>query len=589
MINSLALTQNAQFYVPRIVFTDDIVNEIIDAASTNIAAGTQFLYNKVREDRQAHDNLQYKCSLRIFKSERGVHFLEDYHEMDTIHSFILILEIGGNIAILRKSTANIADVVENYLDIIDHRSMINCFDDEGVEFQKLSLRNMTVSNNAVRSKSYEAADLKGILSVHSAGRSIPYFLRVRQGGKLRTITTTTARIVESSGRASINEIAVWAKRHIDDMATPTGDKTFLDAFAGPVGLKEVLGIATPKAILVEVPSLLQHIESDHLVVSRRKNGALTPIGQKLWEKLLLKLEQVYEVGAAPDYTIDRMPKSKIKINLKSITIRSKILQEIILSDAGREASLQTFLIKHGLYTICFSDPKYMYYKGSCFEDRSGVSEIDQILRMFETKPALAAATSEKGSFHPASTHFSNDSIFGIIESIHGADDYILCDDLGTEWADHITFNLAERSINFIHSKHGSASTSASNLHEVVGQGIKNLGNMFFNKKYFLDKKHAKLKVVYKTDRVTTRIPRLRRGISRNLGRDIDTLLQDFNTKRKCILCCTFLSKVQIETAFNRIKRRENVPGYVIQLLWILSSFAHAAKELNVVPVIYCQR
>ena len=60
------------------------------------------------------------------------------------------------------------------------------------------------------------------------------------------------------------------------------------------------------------------------------------------------------------------------------------------------------------------------------------------------------------------------------------DEYIFCDDLLDEWADHITFNDKKARISFIHSKHGKKSTSASNLHDVVGQGIKNLGNMFFS-------------------------------------------------------------------------------------------------------------
>ena len=63
-------------------------------------------------------------------------------------------------------------------------------------------------------------------------------------------------------------------------------------------------------------------------------------------------------------------------------------------------------------------------------------------------------------------------MFGFVENICTNQNYIFCDDLGDEWADHITFNLTDLSISFIHSKHGDISTSASNLHDVVGQGIK---------------------------------------------------------------------------------------------------------------------
>ncbi|TOJ01974.1 hypothetical protein CGI47_24710, partial [Vibrio parahaemolyticus] len=90
-------------------------------------------------------------------------------------------------------------------------------------------------------------------------------------------------------------------------------------------------------------------------------------------------------------------------------------------------------------------------------------------------------TSEKGTFVSDQTAFAEGSMFHFVENLHEGDDYVFCDDLGIEWADHITFNLNEGSIAFIHSKHGDETTSASKLHDVVGQGIKNLGNMFFDK------------------------------------------------------------------------------------------------------------
>ncbi len=177
-------------------------------------------------------------------------------------------------------------------------------------------------------------------------------------------------------------------------------------------------------------------------------------------------------------------------------------------------------------------------------------------------------------------------MFGFVEAIHADDDYIFCDDLGDEWADHITLNLSDSSISFIHSKQGEVSTSASNLHDVVGQGIKNLGNMYFSKAEIV-LKIASLDSQYKSGSgVQTQINRIRKSTP-NFNGDIDLLLKNHKLHRKCILSCSFLSKNQIENEFNKLKRGERVRGNIVQLLWILSSFSHAAKEANVIPIIYC--
>lgn len=173
--------------------------------------------------------------------------------------------------------------------------------------------------------------------------------------------------------------------------------------------------------------------------------------------------------------------TRLRKNEKSLTLTSKALAKFRVVENGKEVTLQKFIVKHGYYSVTFTDPKYMYFMGSCFEDSSGVSEINSILEIMHPKAEIPKVTSEKGNFTNTCTAFEYNSMFGVVESLHQNDDYILCDDLGIEWADHITLNRTDSNISFIHSKHGSTSTSASKLHDVVGQGIKNLGNMYFTK------------------------------------------------------------------------------------------------------------
>jgi hypothetical protein len=56
------------------------------------------------------------------------------------------------------------------MSLISFDTLVNTFDNS-TEFQKLATRSMTVSSKAIRSRSYEAENLNGAMSIHTAGRS----------------------------------------------------------------------------------------------------------------------------------------------------------------------------------------------------------------------------------------------------------------------------------------------------------------------------------------------------------------------------------------------------------------------------------
>lgn len=68
-------------------------------------------------------------------------------------------------------------------------------------------------------------------------------------------------------------------------------------------------------------------------------------------------------------------------------------------------------------------------------------------------------------------------MFHVVENeIYQDADYLVCDDLGNEWADHIA--IKDDTISFIHSKcKDKAGLSASAFQEIVGQATKNIGNL----------------------------------------------------------------------------------------------------------------
>lgn len=579
VFDDLWLTLNAQFF--RIVdsVSDEAIRRLLDAASVD-AADEEMLGSEFRvQRRHIEDGFEFRSSLRVFFTERPVYFLPESDHRDRTCAFILVLEIDNYIVVLKRGCSNISYALERFTIPVQAEELTSTLDTD-VAFQRLSVRNMTVSDAALRARSYEAASLDGVLSLHSAGRSIPYFVRARGADGVSSISLSTSRLADVSERLSALDVAAWARRKISRFNAPSKPR-FLSAFAKSLELRAVLSKCKPVAILIEAGAVIDLLESG--AVSQLyvvEAGARRALSKRVATRVLQLLGKVYEVDSS-DLIVGAQ--AKLKRNKTTLTFTSRMLKRIHVEYEGRDLTLQALIVKEQLYSICFDDPAYMYYMGRCFRDASSMSSIDSLLAILTAKPALNSAVSEKGSPGAATTTFEPTSIFGIVERMHNRDDFVFCDDLGDEWADHVVFNCSAPSITFIHSKHGTRSTSASQLHDVVSQGIKNLGNMFFDVPKFKRKYNNKLRRRYRG----TRIERTRRGSHASLDSHLQGLLSSYRVQRRCVLACDFLSKSEVAKEFANIKAGKKVRGHAVQLLWIISSFVHAARELSVEPKIYC--
>uniref|UniRef100_UPI000E1FCB33 hypothetical protein n=1 Tax=Legionella sainthelensi TaxID=28087 RepID=UPI000E1FCB33 len=524
-------------------------------------------------------NIPFTYSAKIFLTEKPVYFLEDKKYKDQIYAFILLIEINNFLVLLKKSCSSIKDTLKKYFINLDYLKLAGMIT-TSAHFQKLSVRNITVSNKALRARSYEAYDLTGLFSPHAAGRSIPYYFKVKDKGMIKAITTSSNRITEYSSRMGLDQIVFWINEQIKYIEK-NNTNNFLKIFAKPIELKNVLKKTQPSAILIESTRLFEMLDEEGIEIfyTKKDTNIKSKISERLKSKLVHWTSQVYEVK---NLVIQGIKSSYIKINENSITFNSFPFHRFTIDIEGKIITLQQYIIRKNLYGICFEDPKYMYFMDNCFEDLSGISEIDTILEIFHSLDGLINVTSEKGTKNTSLLNFDQNSMFNVVENAFEREDYILCDDLGDEWADHVTINLTDPSISFIHSKFGKVSTSASNLHDIVGQAIKNLGNMYFSPDEFLIRKKDKLKQTYNK----SKIKRLRQGDRETLKYDLSNIQKNPHLYRKCILVCSFLSKFEITSQFQKIKKREKVQGNIIQLLWIVSSFIHATKEMNVIPVIY---
>lgn len=560
MPERLELTKNVLFYKTNNGLDDNILSEVLNVAISNQEQGSNLIIDVYRDIKNSGGNVDYKITIKVFPTVKPVYFLNDVSFEDRIYAFIILIEINDYLVVLSKSCFNFSHILKDKFELIETQDLSKLFGNN-VEFQKMSLRNMTVSDKAVRSRAYEAANLKGTLSTHAVGRSIPSRIKVRDSGCIKSISST-GRLVESSSRESIDDIVNWANLQIQ-LLTTGNQNDFLKLFAKKVHLKDVLSISNPSAILIDINQIMDKILNASLKLKyelikkeivngkKKRSKRVVDLPKKFQDRIIEELEKVYELDEDLN-VIGYESSSKLKINKNTLSISTKILEKIKVEENNNLESFIAYVNKKGLFSVTFQNPKYMYFMDNCFEDRSGISEIDSILEMLYPQNNIDTIVSEKGNFTTTQTSFEYSSMFGFVENLHSNDDYIFCDDLGDEWADHLTLNLSDSSISFIHSKQGSISTSASNLHDVVGQGIKNLGNMFFSKDEFLEKIVSLVSNYKSGSGVQTQIHRVRKTTP-NLDGDLDLLLKNNRLHRKCILSCSFLSKQQIENEFNKLK------------------------------------
>lgn len=564
---------------------DSSIHALVQSARSNIEDGTAPLLDVFREQRAGST---IKVTASVFYSTRDANFLPANDLYDSIASYIVIVEIDEKrAAIFKKGCASIKAATEKKFVVVSYENLLGTFDDSRAEIQKLSAREMNVSDKGIRYRSYEAPDLKGHMSPHSAGRSIPKFTRVRTKNEVSSLGLTTGRINQLTDRTTILEAADWVRRKFDLMERKRADNSFFGSFAQRIELSQALLKARPANILFERSSIEDDVNTNGLIISySTRKGTIKRMPPKLWKKVLRAFDAAYEVEETT-FRLLGTRDAKLRVNQRTISPQSRGLQRIKVGEGKSLETLQAWITSSGYFTISFDRPEYIYVDRHCFVDRAGKSEIESILKCLEVRKELTRTKSEKGKPlpGPADLNFPPDSLFAAIERIHGGESHVFCDDLGDEWADHICLDTKAARVTFIHSKHyGKTSNSASALHEVVGQAVKNLGNMHFTQQSF-SKKITKFKKKYSA----TQIKRARIGDLSLATANVKGLLADHRLHRKCVIACPYLSKSSIEAEFKKMKSGASVRGHITQLFWILSSFIHCAMGSSVVPVVYCKR
>jgi hypothetical protein len=356
---------------------------------------------------------------------------------------------------------------------------------------------------------------------------------------------------------------------------------------------------SPTYIAFDVPRLTESIfeapEEIRLILGT--GNAAVPLGKDDTDIILAALNQNFVVRETRnelviiDPRVGNISKTKSRISLRKLTLPE--IDDIYVEPANppvRETAgvpLKRYIDRNDLYTILFNDLAVVYLDGTLYRDQN-LTDGRSFLGHVQSCAQLNTVTDEKGAFAAGQTAFDRDSVFGVIvERI--AEEVLVCDDLGDEWADFIGINddSQPKTFSFYHAKHGALTLGASALHIAVSQAIKNLGRLNPSDEEIATKME-KWEGPYNNNNVETAIQRIIGATAAALRAKLASTLMSPDTIRRVLIVTSSLSRAQLEQQFRSIQAGNAPSAHFVQLYWLLMSFFGACNEVNANGYVICQ-
>lgn len=601
MIDEVLTSKTGTFYVLAQVPTDfEIIAmfEGVRAAHLNPRAD---LFRHVREvvgeARWSAVAFQYDQPVAFMPSARGIR--------ETVCGFLMIVEYAGYATIFRSRLDLPVPFRTRHLTRVAPERINQAIAHPDAVFQKLRLRHMTVSQQALQSKTLQSNDLSNAVGPAASSRFIAQAYALHSPDGHYSATPSTGRIARQSDRVDHWALVGYAIEMIDAITAAAGaSSAFLQGFAQPVDFS-VLDATQPTAFAADVASLSDAIyehETHRLV--RCDGGDWRALTQgetrAALDALALPLEihghdssKALRNRAGDDVGRLRVNKAHIALRRLNLVTCNGVEVERSNQPLGEDPdrlSLCAYLEQQRLFIVLFDDISLAYIDGGLYRDTGLEGGGAQLLAHLQVCDALVPVVSEKGVFTPAHIAFDADSTFGVVVGDIAAQDQILvCDDLGDEWADFIGLDLASspKRLTFYHAKHGDLSLGAGPFHISVSQAIKNLGRMALAEADIPGKIRT-WSNTYDNETVRTQIHRVVRQTQATLIDDFRDARLAPDTIRRAMIVTSSLSKRAVAEALDNIAQGQRPTPYFVQLYWLLMSFFSACAEVNTHGYVVCR-
>jgi hypothetical protein psyrpo1_36959 len=507
--------------------------------------------------------------------------------------YYVFIECDRYVAILKKN-CTVPSGILSKLENIEHDTLIRLFSDDDTKVNKLSMQNLDGSDYAMRYKSYESLDLRDNLSPIGATH---YYIRSFKGDKKGdrfTLTLSTSRINNFASDQSLANICEWVCSVVDGIKkSGKGASDFFDIFAKPIKYTELKDSLQPSKVLLFY-SLIDSLRNEQgAVFYRRIKGEEKSLEDDEFKELIAAMQVCYGVERESDGRYYARENRCIEVRkLKNeIKLRNDDWKNVIIkgsSDGLYDGTLIDLINRNSLFNVYFLESPVVYSNRTLFEDTKLLSSGSRFMKDLKGKlNGEFSCEKYEGRSSRGLKDWSDESIFKYVESEFAREyTYFICDDLGTEWADHI--GISKGRVTFFVEKYKESQDSASDFQEVVGQALKNIGNLTPTKAQ-LESKKEKWRGKYGEAKFLRY-----RSETGSVDEAIKVWLENNsmpNCEREMCLVVNFLScdkfKDQLEDLSNggNVQRAEELR----MRLWLLSSFVDTCREAGVKPVIYCRQ
>lgn len=587
MIESLSLSKNAQFYSLEKQLSKKSVTDAFREISKNRIGN--YLINEIKKNYVTSSGNKVTYSITSYKIEAEPSFLEGTNTKEHKYAYLLLIEFDDALAILKKYVDSPEKHFTRFIGEYDYEKFCHFHGDKNPEYERVTMKNMSISNAVIRSRSLEAKSLNGILPSTSSSRSIPSNFRMNIGQESYALTPSTSRVSNRDKKSNFNVCIDWAFKVKEEIKSTKKSSEFISNFASPVRLKDIMDSGYKVvAILFDLSEIEDKVASG--VATLQKND-----GKQLSTN---ELNRFFNHLKAPMLVDGEVLKTKgvalagkIGYSKNSISVKNKILEQVSVAENGVPSyTVGSFINKNKPFSAVFDSPNYSYFSKSCFEDKHLLNNIQSILNVFDDSYNFTNVASEKEK--PLDAHltkFPEKSLFRAVEDNYcSRHDIVICDDMNDEWADHIAIDRssATPSITFIHSKFTKKDTyGASAFHEVVAQALKNIGRTQAEKSLYKIKYYNEWSNTYEG----TKIKRVNGAQSwPEIEKALDVIDQNPNSIKKIVLATPFLKKTKLQSELKNLSNRQKCKPHYVQLIWLINTFISSCKDCGVQAHILCK-
>ena len=415
------------------------------------------------------------CSLLIFSYQSVPSFFD--FDKDSFPKqlaerkigYLLIVEIRKHVVVIKKNVSHLSSFLNNFVPI-DAEVIAGVLVDNATDFQKMQLANINITKDAMRTKSYEANNLRISMPLFGVNQNIITSMRFVNSDGVCAVTVNTSRIAKFGEKKGILLLIEWMNSMIYNIENYVPTDTFLSRFAKPQTWRSKGKELLPTAFLFNIFELESYIQTE--LNDKSIYRKISRDDYKLWTECFYRIfrkgSESVELTQFTDgiYLYKSVGVNK-QVNGLQFYASGPAKSLYYKADNGKYLTLSSLINSLHCYSVCFSDYSYIYSGGKLYNNFEIESDFDSILTILKPIDEISLVVSEKGSgYDEKSKFFSENCLFNVVENcIFNDADILICDDMGNEWADHIA--LKDSTLSFIHSKYKNEGLSASNFQDIM--------------------------------------------------------------------------------------------------------------------------